>query len=243
MQSLYRIPLRVLRKLYHIFMPHIKRITKPTKWYNLRSFEPISRVFGFDRGTPIDRIYQEDFLQTYASYIKGNVCEIAEDTYTKKFGHNILQSHILHYTNDNKKATIVGDLTKFHDLPKNFLDCFICTVTLNFIYEYKKAIEGIYHMLLGGGVALVTVAGIVQVSRHDYDNWGDYWRFMEMGIKRDFEEIFGIGNVETIVYGNLLALMAEFQGIAAEELTLEEIMHKDLEYPIIIGIFAKKQEL
>ena len=159
---------------------------------------------------------------------------------TKKFGHDITQSHILHYTADNKKATIVGDLTKFENLPQGILNCFICTVTLNFIYDYKKAIRGIYNMLMGGGAALVTVAGIVQVSRHDYDNWGDYWRFMEMGIKRDFEEVFGVGNVESVVYGNLLALMAEFQGIAAEELTREEIMHKDLEYPIIIGIFAKK---
>ncbi|WP_394954187.1 hypothetical protein [uncultured Helicobacter sp.] len=144
-------PLRVLRRVWRIFAPYIKRITKPTKWHNLRSFEPISRVFGFDRGTPIDRIYQEDFLRTYTAHIQGVVCEIAEDTYTKKFGHDITQSHILHYTADNKKATIVGDLTKFENLPQGILNCFICTVTLNFIYDYKKAIRGIYNMLMGGG--------------------------------------------------------------------------------------------
>lgn len=238
--TLLKAPLRIVRGIYHRCMPYVRRTCKPAKWHNLRSFEPISRKFGFDRGTPIDRIYQEDFLRTYATHIQGVVCEIGEDTYTKKFGHNVAQSHILHYTSDNKKATIVGDLTKFDALPKEFLHCFICTVTLNFIYDYKQAIRGIYSMLFRGGAALVTVAGIVQVSRHDYDNWGDYWRFMEMGIKRDFEEVFGVGNVESVVYGNLLALMAEFQGIAAEELTREEIMHKDIEYPIIIGIFAKK---
>lgn len=233
----------ILRPFYRRFAQCkilAKRILFPPKWHNLRSLTPISRVFGFDRGTPIDRIYQEDFIAANAAHIKGVVCEIAEDTYTRKFGTNITQSHILHFTNDNPKATIIGDLTKSATLPQNTLDCFICTVTLNFIYDYKAAIAGIYAMLQSGGVAIVTVASLVQISRYDYERWGDYWRFTDMGIKRDFEEIFGRGNVEMRVYGNLLACVAELEGIAAEELSNDEIFHSDSDYPIIIGILAKK---
>ena len=40
---------------------------------------PVSREFGFDRGTPIDRYYIEKFLGENADKIKGNILEIAEN--------------------------------------------------------------------------------------------------------------------------------------------------------------------
>ena len=40
----------------------LKRLFNKVKWHNLRALEPVFKVFGFDRGTPIDRIYIEDFL-------------------------------------------------------------------------------------------------------------------------------------------------------------------------------------
>ncbi len=137
-----------LRKNAHFIY---NRLCRPPKWHNLRSIEPISKVFGFDRGTPIDRIYTNDFLRKNAHFIQGRVCEIAENTYTKTFGSNITQSEILHYTTENKNATIIGDLTQHSTLPQGILDCFICTVTLNFIYDYKAAIKGIYLMLKSNG--------------------------------------------------------------------------------------------
>jgi len=58
----------------------ITRFLKKPQWHNLRTVQPISRVFGFDRGTPIDRVYIENFLEKNKNLIKGVVCEIAEDT-------------------------------------------------------------------------------------------------------------------------------------------------------------------
>lgn len=151
------------------------------------------------------------------------------------------KSEILHFTSDNPNASIVGDLTQYNLLPKNYLDCFICTVTLNFIYDYKEAIKGIHSMLKSGGVALVTVAGLIQISRYDYDRWGDYHRFTDMGIKRDFEEIFaGKNNVEVVSYGNVLTAIGELQGIAAEELTKDELFYNDNDYQVLITIKAIK---
>jgi len=85
----------------------INKFKNPVNWYNLRRLEPISRVFGFDRGTPIDRVYIEHFLNSNKQYIQGVVCEIAENTYSKKYGSNIKAYEILHYTNDNPRATII----------------------------------------------------------------------------------------------------------------------------------------
>ncbi len=167
---------------YRNLQKYAKRTLNKPNWYNLRSLTPISDIFGFDRGTPVDRIYQEDFINKHKASIQGVVCEVAENTYTKKFGTNISQSHILHYTSDNKNATIVGDLSKLETLPKDMFDCFICTVTLNFIYDFKAAIAGIHSMLKENGVAIVTVASLVQISKYDYERWGDFWRFSDMGI-------------------------------------------------------------
>lgn len=242
MIKILKLPLKALLKTYREAKKLSKRLFYRPKWKNMRGLKPISNVFGFDRGTPIDRIYTDDFLQKNCKDIKGIVCEIAESTYTKRWGGGqVSKSEILHFTSDNANATIVGDLTQYHLLAQNYLDCFICTVTLNFIYDYKEAIKGIHSMLKPGGVALITVAGLIQISRYDYDRWGDYHRFTDMGIKKDFEEIFtGNNNVEVFSYGNVLAAIAELQGISAEELTKEELFYNDNDYQVLITIKATK---
>ena len=62
----------------------IKRIVNPISIDQFNNLEPISKVFGFDRGTPIDRYYMEKFLNENRRFIKGRILEIAEDTYSKK---------------------------------------------------------------------------------------------------------------------------------------------------------------
>lgn len=214
-------------------------LTKPN-WHNLKNLEPISRVFAFDRGTPIDRIYIEDFLNKNRDSIHGVLCEIGENSYSKTYGSNVEKYEILHYANDNENTTIIGDLTDLSTLPKGKIDCFILTQTLNFIYDFKSAIAGIHFMLKQGGVALVSVAGISQVSRYDMDRWGDYWRFTDLSIKKAFEEVFGENNVQVETYGNVLASIAFLEGISAEELTKEELFYYDKDYQLTITIKVSK---
>ncbi len=96
-------------------------------------------------------------------------------------------------------------------------------------------------MLKDGGVGLITVAGISQISRYDMDRWGDYWRFTDLSIKKAFEEVFGEGIVEVETYGNVLASTAFLQGISAEELTKDELFYKDNDYQMTITIKAVKR--
>ena len=219
----------------------LKRTFYKAQWRNLRSTKPISRVFGFDRGTPIDRVYIEDFLTRNRHLIRGTICEIGDDTYAKKFATEYEKIEVLHYTEGNPKATIVGDLTRPETLPKSSIDCFILTQTLNFIYDFKSAIKGVHYMLKPKGVVLATVAGISQISRYDYERWGDYWRFTDMSIKRAFEEVFGTGNVEVFSYGNVLTAVALLEGISAEELTRDEIFYRDEDYPVVLAVKAVKR--
>ena len=211
------------------------------KWYNLRSVMPISNIFALDRGTPIDRIYIEDFLKKNRDLIHGITMEIADYTYSKKFGRNVEKHEVLHFTKDNPKATIIGDLTDLTTLPENRVDCFICTQTLNFVYDFKAAIQGAYHILKKEGVVLATVAGISQISRYDMERWGDYWRFTTKSLKITFDEVFGKDNVTVDFYGNVLTSVAFLEGISAEELTVEELFYKDPDYQLLVVIKATKK--
>lgn len=221
-------------------MHSVKRHTKPFNWYNLRTTIPVSTVFGLDRGTPIDRYYIEEFLKTNKALISGKVLEVAESHYSKRFGTNIESFEVLHYNNENPRATIVGDLTKKQTLPVNKIDCFICTQTFQFIYNYKEAIEGAHHLLKKGGVLLATLAGISQISRYDMDRWGDYWRFTILSAAKSFGEVFGEGRVTVNYFGNVLSAISFLEGISAEELSPEELNFKDENYQILITIIARK---
>ena len=220
----------------------LKRLLFPVKWHQLRTLTPVSTVFGLDRGTPIDRYYIENFLRSQSTHIRGVVLEIAESSYSKQFGgERVTAFEVLHYTHDNKNATIVGDLCDHRSLPANKIDCFICTQTFQFIYNYKDAIRGAYHMLREGGVLLATVAGISQISRYDMDKWGDYWRFTSLSARASFEEVFGQNNVTVQAYGNVLSSTAFLHGISVEELTTKELDATDDNYQMLITIVAFKK--
>ena len=217
------------------------RATHPVSFIDLCRNTPVSSVFGLDRGMPIDRYYIEYFLHTNRNLIKGDILEVAENTYSKRFGtDNAAKYNILSYT-QTSNATIVGDLTKHTTLPSNSIDCFICTQTFNFIYDVRAAIRGAHHLLKTDGVLLATVAGLTQISRYDMDRWGDYWRFTDLSIKKLFEEAFGEGHVDVVVYGNVLAAMALLQGIAVEDLPDKSLLDEaDENYQVTIGIVARK---
>src|SRR5215213_4131977 len=85
---------------------------------SLRRLTPLSRVFGYDRGTPIDRYYIEGFLARNASDVRGRTLEVGDDSYTRRFGGDrVTQRDVLHVSDENPLATIVGDLATAHHIP------------------------------------------------------------------------------------------------------------------------------
>ena len=218
-----------------------KFLRQPIVFEDLSRTDPVSRLFGFDRGTPIDRYYMDNFLAKNYKDIHGIVLEIAENTYSKKFGSNVSSYEILHFDSSNENATIIGDLTDPGTLPEEKIDCFICTQTLNFIFDVQKAIFGCHRLLRKGGVLLCTVSGISQISRYDMDRWGDYWRFTDLSIRKLFESVFNKNNIEITTFGNALTATAFLQGLAVEDFTDTKTFDKhDLDYQITIAVRAVK---
>jgi SAM-dependent methyltransferase len=210
----------------------------------LRRLSPISTVWGFDRGLPVDRYYIERFLSAHTSDIQGRVLEIGDDTYTRKFGGSrVVQSDILHPVKGNPRATIVADLTRGESIPAESFDCIICTQTLMFIFETRKAMHTLYRVLRPCGVLLMTLAGVShQISRHDMERWGDYWRFTSLSARRLCETVFPPANVMVEANGNVLAAVAFLQGLAREDLRQEELDAKDPDYEVLITVRAVKPE-
>jgi hypothetical protein len=206
---------------------------------SLRRSQPISRIFGLDRGQPIDRYYIEKFLSRYRADVQGRVLEIAGREYTNKFGAGrTVQSDVLHAEPGNPEATLIGDLTTGAGIPRSAFDCVLLTQTLPFIYDFKNAIAHTRDALRPRGVALVTVPGISQISRYDMDRWGDYWRFTDASARQLFADVFGAENVTVTTYGNVLAACAFLHGLAAHELKGQELDYHDPDYQMIIGIRA-----
>jgi glycosyltransferase involved in cell wall biosynthesis len=207
---------------------------------SLRRLRPISRTFGFDRGLPIDRYYIEQFLSVHGGDIRGDVLEVGDDTYTRRFGgDSVAKSDVLHISEGNPKATIVGDLTCAAHIPSDSFDCIILTQTLHLIYDVRGALKTLHRILKPGGVLLATFPGISQISD---DRWHEswHWAFTHVSARRLFEEIFPAANICVEVCGNVLAAIAFLHGLAAEELRQEELDYRDDHYEVSILVRAVK---
>jgi SAM-dependent methyltransferase len=208
---------------------------------SLRRVKPISRHWGLERGQVIDRYYIEDFLSHHANDIRGHVLEIGDNRYTVKFGGiRVAKSDVLHIRKGTPGATIIADLTRADRIPTSAFDCIIVTQALQQIYDVRAALQTISRILKKDGVLLATFPGIAQISRRDMDRWGDYWRFTTLSTLKLFCEAFTEGSVEVGAYGNVLAAIAFLHGLAAQELTKEELEYRDPDYEVIVWVRAVK---
>jgi SAM-dependent methyltransferase len=208
----------------------------------LTRLEPVSRIFGFERGKPVDRWYIERFLAAHATDVRGRVLEVAETTYTQWYGgDDVTRSDVLHAAPGNPAATVVGDLVTGEGLPRDAFDCFVMTQTLQVIWDVAAAARGTRDLLAPDGVLLATVPGISQISREDRRDWGDWWRFTSDSVRRLFEEAYGPENIEVEAHGNVLSSACFLYGFAAEELTEAELAHNDPDFELLMTVRAVKR--
>ena len=205
--------------------------------------KPISNKFGFDRGIPVDRYYIDSFLDANKNFITGQIVEVSEKFYSEKYhsGENDIIS-ILTYNQNLSELSIFCDLSKPETIPESYANCFICTQTLNFIYDIENSIYSCHKLLKRDGVFLGTVSGLSQISNYDMERWGDYWRFTTLSTQKLFEKYFGVGNVQVFTYGNLSASICLLQGISVNDLPNNDFLDEiDDRYQVIIGIKAFKK--
>jgi SAM-dependent methyltransferase len=208
---------------------------------DLNRVTPVSADWGFDRGTPVDRLYIERFLDEFSADVQGRCLEVADNTYTLKFGGDrVSRSDILQNAEGRPRATLVLDLVDTDDAPADVFDCIICTQTLHLIFDIQAAIETLNKLLKPGGTLLLTAPAITQISRYDMDRHGDHWRFTSATLKRLFDSE-GWSDPETRSYGNVYAATAFLHGLAIEELDSDKLSHFDPDYEMLTGVRIVKQ--
>jgi SAM-dependent methyltransferase len=212
---------------------------RPLDLGDLRRLEPIDPDFGLGRGRPVDRWYIERFLDAHRADVRGNVLEVADDHYTRRFGEGrVAVADVLHRSAGNERATLIGDLSDGANLPADRFDCFICTQTLQYVFELAPAIATIRRILKPGGVLLLSVPGISQISPYDREHWGEHWRFTPQSVERLLRAEFG--EVEAAGHGNVLSAIAFLHGMAWDDLQAHELAHPDDRYPLVVTARAVK---
>lgn len=207
---------------------------------DLRRTTPLRRGYGWHHGTPVDRTYIQEFLRAHAADIRGDCLEVAEDRYSSSLGGTRVSAVTTLQLDGPGPGRLVADLTRPDSVPEAGFDCFVCTHTLNVIYDIRSALESCRRLLRPGGTLLLTVASTTHVSRFDADRWGDYWRFTPQGIGRLVGDVFA-SQPQVTSYGNVLAATAMLHGVVAEELTPQELAVVDPDYPVAVGVRVVRQ--
>lgn len=200
---------------------------------------PINSDFGYGRGTPVDRLYMENFLNHHRDDIRGRVLEVGDDSYSRRFAEaRVTHQDILHIKSENPQVTIVGDLSQAGLLPRDSFDCIILTQTLHLIYDMRAATTELYAGLRRNGVLLLTVPGITRVHPYEWGEWS--WSLTQTSTLRMLSDVFGPEAVSVETFGNVFAAVAFLHGCALEELSVEKLWVTDPAYPVIIAARAVK---
>lgn len=208
-----------------------------TSWFASAAWDhkclyPRSRKFGFDRGKPIDRIFIERFLKRKSPLIRGRVLEIADNTYTRTFGSGVERSDVLN-VQAAPGVTLVGDLTTGLNVPTGLFDCIILTQTLNVVYDVRATLRNACEALKPGGVMLLSVPGISQVSRYDMERWGDYWRFSARELRQLITEALPECRCRVDSFGDPRVAGAFLEGLASRELPADALDACDPSYAVL----------
>ncbi len=209
-------------------------------WGDFERTDPVSRDWGYDRGTPVDRYYIEQFVARHAADVRGVVLEVQENDLTRRVGgERVTESHVIDWNPGNPRATLVDDLRQAVTIRDDTYDCIILTQTLHVIDDMRAALVQCARILKPGGVLLATLPCLSRVCL-EYGPAGDFWRVTEAGARRLFEAGFPGECVQTTAFGNARVAAAFLYGLAVHELDARTLETFDPYFPLIVGVRAVK---
>ena len=209
-------------------------------WGDFRRTDPVSRDWGYERGTPVDRRHIEDFLCAHSSDVQGTVLEIQEDDLTLALGGRRVISHdVLDIDESNPRATVLADLRAATEIASETYDCIILTQTLHVIDDMDAVLRECYRILKPEGVLLATLPAASRVCL-EYGQDGDFWRTTPAGARALLRSCFRPAIVSVEGFGNVLTNSAFLYGLSTADLTEEEFAVHDPYFPALTGVRAKK---
>ena len=205
------------------------------RWGNLRRVEPFSRVFGFDRGTPVDRFYMERFLEANRPVITGRVLEVQVSSYTRTYGHAVEAAHTVDI-NPEWRATYTCDLADAAQIPSDSYDCVLASNTLQHVEDLPAVLRTLLRVVKSGGHVLASAPMLLPLI----PDGEDMWRLSPAGWRRTLAREWAGCDISVEGHGNALAAIAAMHGLALEELSGDELSAHDPRYPVLVTIKARK---
>ncbi len=203
--------------------------------------EPVSRQFGTERGTPVDRYYIARFLRQYRDRICGDVLEIEDNTYTRRFGaERVVRSLVMDVSNAGGGITFNGNLETGEGIRDGIADCFILTQTLMYLADVRAAAHNIGRLLKKGGSALITCSGLSQNSIRCMDDYGCRFNFNMDAFRWMFAEEPSLRLAAVGSFGNVKTVTAHIVGLCREDLQEKDFEANDKYYPLIVYAVVEK---
>lgn len=211
-----------------------RRLRRPAIWGNIRRGAPFSTHWGFHRGTPIDRVFIERWIEKHRALVRGAVLEVKDSDLVDRFGSQLTRVDVLDIDPENEKATIVADLAHPGSLPRGRYDCAVVTQTLQYVTSPPDAVRNLLGSLARGGSLLLTVPGIQPCEHGSLRS--DRWRFLSAGVEQllvsattgdDYE-------IEVVSLGNAPTVLGVAAGTVLEEGFEKHLYPADPHYPLTI---------
>jgi hypothetical protein len=195
----------------------------------MRRLRPFSGRYGYDRGTPIDRYYTEQFLSRHADRVRGNVLEVKDDDYTRRFGRSV-RPFVVDVDGSNPEA----DLNVPGSLPIEFFDCVMTQIPQ--LLSPEKALGKVWASTAPGGALLLTVPSLGRLDPHDQAT--DCWRWPPNGLAKLLSRVEIRASVSGD--GNVLACVSALWGLSVQDLSAEELDFNDPRFPLVACAYAEK---
>ena len=218
--------------------PGLRRSVRRVRFGSLRRLQPISRGWGSDRGTPIDRVYIDRFFAEHADAIRGRVLEVRDPRYASAHATSVERIEIVDIDPRNELATIVADLADPGSLPASAFDCVIVPQTLVYVRDLAAAVANLWQSLAPGGTLLVTTPSIARIDPVAADV--DRWHLTPAGLAEIVRVACPSGDATVAGHGNPLVAIAFLHGLAQEDLTPAELEFEHPLFPVVVTAAVQK---
>jgi len=202
---------------------------------DFKRLTPFCSEFGHSRGTPIDRYYLNKFIDEISNDVVGDALEVGGVKRNQQL-YGFMRAKSYRALDISKRAgvDIVGDVHNPNIVENNSLDSVIIFNVLEHCEKPGVVVENIYNWLKDGGKVFCMVPNAQRI----HGTPKDFWRPLPDAIDSIFARF---PTRKLFIYGNPVATIASLMGVAAEELSSEDLDSANNEYPVATCIFAQKE--
>jgi SAM-dependent methyltransferase len=195
---------------------------------------PLCPMFGYSRGTPIDRYYLNDFVVSIKDTVVGRTLEIGGRSGNRAlYGFHRTTDYLTMDADPNAEVDIIADAHDRLACPARSFDSIVIINVLEHCARPWEVVENMHTWLTPSG----KVFCLVPTAQRVHSIPKDYWRMLPDALESLFHR-YQI--LQLRGYGNLQTSSASLLGIAAEELEPKALSYRDSRYPVVTCIVAQK---